>query len=598
MTKLKPDTLSYRKLSYEDIGLWKNGSELLATVWAPFAKKVEIKIDDQKLMELRRNDYGIWEGSSSFREEYKGYSVILNGRERLPDPASKYLVNGVYGYSTIVDLDFKNNLDTGINIDLKNAVIYELHTGTFSEKGNFAGIKEKLDYLEKLGINVIELMPIAQFEGRRNWGYDGVFPYAVQNSYGSISELIKLVKDVHSRGISIILDVVYNHAGPRGNVLNSFGPYFSDKYKSLWGNATNFDGQWSDYVRNFYIQNAVYWIDFFGFDGLRLDAIHGIYDNSPVHFLKELRADVNKYFENSNKKPILIAESDANNPLTISSIDQCGFGMDAQWCDDFHHSIHSYLTGEGQGYYSDYGHSWQILKAMESGFVYRGEYSMFLKRTRGVRGKQISPSKLIVFSQNHDQVGNRKNSDRNGSYYGKEKSLLFGAICLLSPYVPMIFMGEEFFSKDHFWFFIDTDDATFADIVRKGRNEEFSYFTGNVDIPAPNSYEAFHESQLSWGVLNNNENLEYLRVYQQLIAIRKKYKLGYGVRFETTLIGEILNINYFIDKNSKLLCFFNLSGKSVNINHIKGDVIVSSTDNTLSNSKIEAYGFRVVFCCN
>lgn len=245
MTKLKPDTLSYRKLSYEDIGLWKKGSELLATVWAPFAKKVEIKIDDQKLMELRRNDYGIWEGSSSFREEYKEYSVILNGRERLPDPASKYLVNGVYGYSTIVDLDFKNNLDTGINIDLKNAVIYELHTGTFSEKGNFAGIKEKLDHLEKLGINVIELMPIAQFEGRRNWGYDGVFPYAVQNSYGSISELIKLVKDVHSRGISIILDVVYNHAGPRGNVLNSFGPYFSDKYKSPWGNAMNFDGQWS-----------------------------------------------------------------------------------------------------------------------------------------------------------------------------------------------------------------------------------------------------------------------------------------------------------------------------------------------------------------
>ncbi|WP_145983930.1 malto-oligosyltrehalose trehalohydrolase [Cuniculiplasma divulgatum] len=593
---MEKDTMFYKKLSYGDIGLWKRGSELIATVWAPLSKKVEIEINSGRLMELQRNEYGIWEGALTPFDDDGEYCIILDKKEKLPDPASKFLAHGVFGYSTIVDSDLKNTMDKGINIDLRNAIIYELHTGTFSKSGNFEGIMEKLDHLEKLGVNVIELMPIAQFEGSRNWGYDGVFPYAIQNTYGSISELNQLIREVHSRNISIILDVVYNHAGPRGNVLNKFGPYFSTKYKSPWGNTMNFDDPWSDYVRNFYIQNAIYWIDFFGFDGLRLDAIHGIYDNSPTHFLKEMRMEIDKYFKNSNKKPLLIAESDANNPLTTSSIGQCGLGMDAQWCDDFHHSIHTYLSGESQGYYSDYGDSGHILNAMENGFVYRGEYSRFLERTRGVKDSVVSPSKLIVFSQNHDQVGNRKNSDRNSSYLGKEKSLLFGAICLLSPYVPMIFMGEEFFSKDHFWFFIDTEDAAFADSVKKGRNDEFSYFTDKVDIPAPNSYEAFMESKLQWGLLENNENLKYMDMYENLIAIRKKFGLGYGVRFETALIGEVLKIQYFFSKNSKMICTFNLSEEPVNIDEIEGEVIGSSSDDISNSSKIEAYGFKIVNC--
>jgi maltooligosyltrehalose trehalohydrolase len=595
---MEGDSLQYRKLSYKDMGLWKKGEEINVNVWAPFAEKVEVEIDGGRIMGLERNQFGIWAGSSNFEKDDKEYSVILNRKDRLPDPASKFLKNGVFGSSTIVDENLGNAKDRGVNIDLRNAVMYELHTGTFSESGDFDGITGKLDHLEDLGINVIELMPIAQFEGRRNWGYDGVFPYAVQNSYGSISDLTNMIQQVHSRGISIILDVVYNHTGPRGNVLNRFGPYFSNRYKSPWGNAMNFDDQWSDYVRNFYIQNAIYWLDFYGFDGLRLDAVHGIYDNSPTHFLKELKIEVERYFRKSNRKPLLIAESDANNPLTIGNIEHCGFGMDAQWCDDFHHTLHSFLTGENQGYYSDYGQSWQIVRAIESGYVYRGEYSGFLNRTRGLGISDYDPWQLIVFSQNHDQVGNRRNSDRNGSYCGNKKSLLFGAIYILSPYVPMIFMGEEFLSTDHFWFFIDTQDQKFAETVRKGRNDEFSYFRNQGEIPEPNSEKAFIESRLSWELLNGKDNREFLKMYRQLIEIRKKYRLGYGVRSEATLSRETLNIKYFIDKNTELLCTFNLSGSSVNIDHMEGEVIAGSVNSLSDRHEMDGYGFRVLLCQN
>ncbi|HLH85442.1 MAG TPA: malto-oligosyltrehalose trehalohydrolase, partial [Thermoplasmataceae archaeon] len=494
--------------------------------------------------ELKKDDDGFW----SFITEDTNpidYSFILDKKKKIPDPASRFQPAGIFGASRTVV--FPDDLNPGgySNIDLRNAVIYELHTGTFTPEGTFKGMVNRLDHLESLGINAVEIMPIAQFEGRWNWGYDGVFPYAVHSEYGGPLQFLEFVKAAHERRISVILDVVYNHLGPRGNIFPQVGPYFSPRYHTPWGDALNFDGPMSPNVRNFFIQNAIYWLDRFDVDGLRLDAVHAIVDNSSCHFLEELAVSVRNFFGDTGKKPILIAESDMNDPKLIQPSTMNGYGLDAQWCDDFHHSLHAYVAGERDGYYMDYGEEQQIERSLRSGFVYQGEFSKFLKRYRGSRDFRYTLDQLIVFSQDHDQVGNRPLSDRPAAYMGLNKSLSLVFITLLSPFTPMLFMGEEFQTKSPFWFFIDTDDIEYARIVDEGRKNEFSYFQWVRDNQIrPSDPEAFYSSKIQWSEADTEAGREIQEAYRLLIRLRRTHAIGGTIPDFVRIQNHILKVRY------------------------------------------------------
>ena len=316
-------------------------------------------------------------------------------------------------------------------------MLYELHVGTFTAQGTFDAIVPHLDELKDLGITSIELMPVAQFPGDRNWGYDGVYPFAVQNSYGGPEGLKRLVNACHQRGLAVTLDLVYNHLGPEGNYLQDFGPYFTDRYRTPWGSAINFDGPESDEVRRFFIENALYWVTEFRVDALRLDAVHGIFDFSALHFLQELAAAVHEQAEQLNRRIYVIAESDLNDVRIVRSPELGGYGLDAQWNDDFHHALHTLLTGERTGYYEDFGRIQDLAKAFAEGFVYSGAYSPARRRRHGNSSKDLAAPRFVVFAQNHDQVGNRH---RLSALVSFEWLKLAAAVVLLSPFIPLLFI--------------------------------------------------------------------------------------------------------------------------------------------------------------
>jgi maltooligosyltrehalose trehalohydrolase len=400
-------------------------------------------------------------------------------------------------------------------------IIYELHVGTFSRTGNFEGVIERLPYLKKLGVNAIELMPLSQFPGERNWGYDGVFPFAVQNSYGGPEGLKKLVDAAHLSGIAVILDVVYNHQGPEGNYLGEYGPYFTDKYKTGWGQAINFDDAWCDGVRNFYWQNALMWLEEFHVDGLRLDAVHAIWDFSANHFIERLSEQVRLLEKHTGSKKVLIAEFDLNNPRYILPPDNGGYGLDGQWVDEFHHALHALLTGEVDGYYEDFGSTDHLAKAFKDSYVYTGQFSIHRKKAFGKQPYGTTFDQFVVFAQNHDQVGNRMLGDRLSATLDFEGLKLAAATYLVSPGVPMLFMGEEYGEKNPFQYFISHTDNELVEAVRKGRKEEFSYFKWQGEVPDPQSTRTFEQCILSWEVESSKEAQMLFAFYQYLITFRK-----------------------------------------------------------------------------
>ncbi|MCK5342902.1 MAG: malto-oligosyltrehalose trehalohydrolase, partial [Candidatus Heimdallarchaeota archaeon] len=387
------------------------GNKCEFTVWATFVENVSVCVNspDKRLIPLEKLDKGYWHVCADNISPGTQYYYQLNDSKKLPDPASFYQPEGVHGVSEVVD--HKNFVwdDAGWDgINLSEMILYELHIGTFTPEGTFQAVISKLDDLKDIGINTIEIMPIAQFPGERNWGYDGAYPYAVQNSYGGPTGLKSLVDAAHQKGISVILDVVYNHLGPEGNYLSEFAPYFTDNYKTPWGNAINFDDRYCYGVRNYFIGNMLSWFDNYHIDGLRLDAIHSIFDRGAKHILEELADHAALISRRLGRKHYLIAESDLNDSRIIKSKDKGGYGIDAQWCDDYHHLVHTLLTQERSGYYDDFQDISQIENALGGGFVYTGQYSDFRKRNFGGSSKEIQESQLIVFSQNHDQIGNRK----------------------------------------------------------------------------------------------------------------------------------------------------------------------------------------------
>ncbi|MDZ7837786.1 MAG: malto-oligosyltrehalose trehalohydrolase [Actinomycetota bacterium] len=402
-------------------------------------------------------------------------------------------------------------------------IIYELHVGTFTRKGTFEGVIDKLDYLKDLGINAIELMPVAQFSGDRNWGYDGVFAFAVQNSYGGPYQLAQLITAAHSREIAVILDVVYNHLGPEGNCLADFAPYFTSRYQSNWGQAVNFDQQYSDQVRNYWIQNALFWLDRYHIDALRLDAVHGIFDFSARHFLSQLAQAVKKFSAVSGKPHWLIAESDLNDTRIIRRKEEGGYGLDSQWNDDFHHALHSLLTREKDGYYIDFGQLSHLKKALTCGYVFDGNYSVYRKRKHGNSARGLAGHKFIAFTQNHDQVGNRMRGQRLSALVSFEALKLAAALIIFFPYIPLLFMGEEYGEDNPFLYFTSHKDQQLARAVTQGRKEEFSQFMQEGAPFDPQSMDTFARSILDWSKLDNKKHQVLFSYYRTLISLRKKY---------------------------------------------------------------------------
>jgi maltooligosyltrehalose trehalohydrolase len=454
----------------------------------------------------------------------KRYSYLLNGVLQRPDPVSRFQPEGVHGPSEVIDPDAFQWEDQGWKgVPLDELIVYEIHTGTFTREGTFEAIVPLLDYLSKeLRITAIELMPIAQFPGERNWGYDGASPYAPQNSYGGPHGLKSFINQCHRRGLAVILDVVYNHLGPEGNYLGDYGPYFTDRYGTPWGPAINFDGPESDDVRRFFIDNALYWITEYHFDGLRIDAVHGIFDFSARHILDEIREALHRQAAGLGRPVLAIAESNLNDVRVINSPRKGGYGLDAQWNDDFHHCLHALLTKEQEGYYRDFGEINQLAKALREGFVYSGQYSSFRRRRHGSSSKHLPPDKFIIFSQNHDQVGNRMKGERLSALVSFEALKLAAAVVLLSPNIPLLFMGEEYGEKAPFQYFIRHSDQALIEAVKRGRREEFASFQWKEGLPDPQEEATFLRSKIDFGLRGHENHKLLLDFYKALIRLRKE----------------------------------------------------------------------------
>jgi len=494
-------------------------------VWAPFMEKVSVHVvaPADRLIRMEKDDRGYWEVTTSGVFPGTQYFYRLDAETERPDPASHLQAAGVHGPSEVVDQgSFPWKDGARKDIPVGQMIIYELHVGTFTPEGTFDAVIPRLDELYSMGTNAIELMPVAQFPGERNWGYDGVYPYAVQKSYGGPEGLKRLVDACHSRGMAVILDVVYNHLGPEGNYLRDFGPYFTEKYNTPWGEAINFDDAYSDEVRNFFIENALYWFRHFHMDGLRLDAIHAIYDMSAIPFLRELAGSVAGFSAEEGRSCHLIAESDRNDSTVIHPGEQGGYGMDAQWNDDFHHALHTLLTGEKTGYYIDFGMTDHLVKAYREGFVYSGQYSGYRKRRQGNSAADRPSSQFVLFAQNHDQIGNRMLGERLSALVSFEALKLAAAAVLLSPCVPLLFMGEEYGEDAPFVYFVSHSDPGLISAVREGRKREFISFEWQGEPPDPQDEATFQRSKIDWLKREKGNHRALLEFYRTLISMRRE----------------------------------------------------------------------------
>ena len=513
-------------------------------VWAPLLDTVDVHVVSpvDRLLNLSKDTSGYHWGLFHDVEPGSLYFYRLRGAIERPDPASSYQPQGVHGPSQVMDPNFPWTDACWSGTPLRDYIIYELHVGTYSLEGSFDSVIQNLERLCSLGVTAIELMPVAQFPGTRNWGYDGVYPYAVQNSYGGPLGLKRLVDACHASGLSVVLDVVYNHLGPEGNYLAQYGPYFTDHYSTPWGPAVNFDGPYSDEVRGFFLSNALRWVTEFHVDALRIDAIHGIFDFSARHFLEELSETIYCRAEKLGRKIYIIAESDLNDSRVIRAPELGGFGLSAQWNDDFHHAMRSILTKESEGYYQDFGRVEHLAKAFREGFVYSGQRSQYRKRRHGNSSRSIPSHCFVVFSQNHDQVGNRPFGDRLTSVLGFEALKLAAGLVLLSPFIPLLFMGEEYGETAAFPYFVSHSDPELVEAIRRGREEELASFQETEHSLDPPNEGTFSAAKLQHHLLKKTEHLLLFNFYKNLITLRKRMVgfIGLNTRDMTVLYSEKL----------------------------------------------------------
>jgi len=566
-------------------------------VWAPYAKKVELICSEKKRLMQKDNDTGWWYLKNFSLKHGDDYAFFVDDRGPFPDPRSSWQPNGVHGFSRYVDHSlFEWKHDFWHTPPLGSSIIYECHIGTFTEEGTFDSAIKRLDHLLELGINYIEIMPVSEFPGNRGWGYDGVDIYAPHHSYGGPDGLKRFIDACHGKGISVILDVVYNHLGPDGNYLSQFGPYFTKKYSTPWGEAVNFDDGDSDEVRRFFIDNAIMWITDYRIDGLRLDAIHAIFDSSAMHFLEALSLEINNLQDHLARNIFIIAESDLNDPKIVRSREAGGYGLDAQWNDDFHHALHSILTGEKNSYFSDFGKISDLSKALSSGFVFDGQYSNFRKKRHGRQAKGLSGRNFIGFIQNHDQIGNRPGGERISHLLTLGQLKIAAAILMMSPFIPMLFQGEEWGATTPFKYFTNHQDPELGEAVSKGRLEEHSGFKPDIEISDPQEHKTFIDSKLNWCEKEKNIHNEIFSWYKDLILLRKSYPELTDSRFSEVFVKFNEISRWLIIKRSRiiLLCNFTEKNQSILCNGEK--IILLSSEKLLrfDNEKVELPRHSVV----
>ncbi|GIX50388.1 MAG: malto-oligosyltrehalose trehalohydrolase [Limisphaera sp.] len=490
-------------------------------VWAILPKRVELVLADRRLP-MTPGPGGWWETMVDVAPG-TDYGFLLDGEGPFPDPRSPWQPHGVHGLSRVVDHGAFAWSDHDFRPPpLASGLVYELHVGTFTPEGTFDSAIGRLDHLVELGVTHVELMPVNEFSGERGWGYDGVDLFAPHHAYGGPAGLKRLVNACHARGLAVLLDVVYNHLGPSGNYLGRFSPYFNDRYHTPWGPAVNFDGPYSDEVRRFFCDNALMWLRDYHFDGLRLDAVHAIFDQSARPFLEQLADEVRELSRTLGRPLLLIPESDLNDPRLLWPRERGGFAHDAQWSDDFHHALHALLTGERNGYYADFGAFAHLAKALHQAYVYDGCYSHYRKRSHGRKPEGLDGSRFLGYAQNHDQVGNRARGERLSHLLNQRRLKIAAALVLTSPFVPLLFQGEEWAASSPFLYFTDHREPELARAVREGRRREFAAFGWKPEeIPDPQDPDTFARSKLDWSEIHRETHADLLAWHRQLIRLRR-----------------------------------------------------------------------------
>jgi len=491
-------------------------------VWAPHVQQLELHLVRQdRRVPMQRDSAGYFSCVTSDVWPGDRYVYRLDGQHDRPDPASRSQPDGVHGPSEVVDPRFDWTDNGWMPPTLRNSVLYELHVGTYTDAGTFAAIIPHLERLRALGITTLELMPVAQFPGARNWGYDGVNLYAPHRAYGGVQGLKRLVDACHAAGLAVMLDVVYNHLGPEGNYLAQYGPYFTDRYHTPWGDSVNLDGPHSDHVRRYFIENAVYWLDKFHIDGLRLDATHALFDFSAQTFLSELARTVHDWADRHNRRVHLIAENDRSDRALLLPEAAGGLGLDGQWLDDLHHTLHCALTGESDGYYADYADFALLPKVLREGFAYTGQYSPARQRRHGSRSADIPADRFVVCTQNHDQVGNRMLGERLSALTDLNGLKLAAGLLLTSPYVPLLFMGQEYGEIAPFLYFVSHGDPHLIEAVQQGRAAEFADFKWKGTPPDPQAEETFRRCVLQHQRRDDGAHAILYRLYGHLLELRR-----------------------------------------------------------------------------
>ncbi|TLV03268.1 malto-oligosyltrehalose trehalohydrolase [Dyadobacter luticola] len=552
-------------------GAFVHADQTTFTVWAPEKQSMKLHLisPQQQELDMQPDGDGYFTLTVSNVGDGAKYLLAPENGQAYPDPASHCQPEGVHGPSQVIDHASYHWTDVSWKgLALSELVLYELHVGTFTPEGTFDAIIPRLDQLAETGINTIELMPVIEFPGNRNWGYDGVYPYSVHHSYGGPEGLKRLVDAAHARGIAVILDVVFNHLGPEGNYFAEFGPYFTDTYNTPWGRAINMDGEWSDGVRDYFSGIALHWYELYHVDGLRVDAIHTIYDNGAVHFW-ELVYEKLKTARQKNGHPFhVIAESDLNSPRVVKSPEYGGYGFTAQWLDDFHHALYVLLDEKGRERYVDFGRLEQFGKAITDGFVHSGEYVKFRKRTHGAPSVGIPGDQFVVFNQNHDQVGNRVGGERLSVLIDFEKQKVATAAMLLAPYLPMFFMGEEYGEDNPFFYFVSHTEEELIEKVVEGRKKEFESYQWDRDPLNPQETETFEKSKLQWEKRDEGKYRIMLEWNKTLISLRKKNPAlcnfnKNDVRFNMLNDRAFVLFRRSADQKTELACVFNLSDETI-----------------------------------
>ncbi len=570
------------------LGHYYDGEVSRFRVFAPRRRRLEVVLYGEEgyieeRVKLSKDELGYWQGQCRRLLPGTLYKIEVNGRA-YPDPASRYQPDGVHGPSMVVEVEGAGSPGwSGVKIE--DAIIYELHLGTFTPEGNLRGAMKKLPYLEELGINVIELMPINAFPGERNWGYDGTYPFALQNSYGTYEDLREFIEEAHRLGIGVILDVIYNHFGPEGNYSGVYAPYTKDA-PTPWGAAINFDGAYNHGIRKYFLENIRYWLEEVGLDGFRMDAVSLIFDNMPRHILREI-TDLARVIGKRQGREVLMIAEHLRNDRNVTSEE--GFNYHSQWNDDLNHAVYRKLTGEKGRHYINFGKLDDVVKALRDGFVLDGsKFDRYCKYFMGTDGTGTKGHEHVVHIQDHDQVGNRLHGDRMISTYGREKALLGATAVMASPYIPMLFMGEEYGEEAPFLFFEDFSDKKIIDGAREGRKREYS-FRGE-EPRDPHDIDTFKDSKLRWENLEEKKNQDILEYYKELISLKKSGRVGPVDRSKAKVTSdparEIIRI-----ESPHTITLLNFSDKPQRVEGIKGLILTSEVDRV--EGWIGAFGAQI-----